>query len=245
MEFAKNLVEYYDELFSVTHEQKQFFSELLTNYSRPAKILNVGCGTGFFDHMLAKEGNDVTGIDPSAEILRSANLRRRNQLMSIRFFQMSYIDMARFLGKKFYDVISVLNDKIMFVHDRTLMRKFFYDCHELLAPGGSLVLELVNFELFPKNTQAYFPVRESVRSRLLSTVSPVEEKSGERNLNANVETGNGHLLPVYKSVPIYPLLPDEIENFAEEAGFSSAEFYADFSRAQFIGNENSFVVIIR
>lgn len=56
MEFAKNLVEYYDELFPVTHEQKQFFSELLTNYSRPAKILNVGCGTGFFDNMLAKEG---------------------------------------------------------------------------------------------------------------------------------------------------------------------------------------------
>ena len=86
------------------------------------------------------------------------------------------------------------------------------------------------------------PVRESIRARLFSEVW----KSGEDScfIVQNVETGNGKMLPVQKETPIYALMPDEIENFALEAGFSSVEFYADFNKTPFTGKEDSVVVKI-
>ena len=92
--------------------------------------------------VLAKEGHDVTGIETSREMLEIANRRRRMPNTAIRFFQMSTIEMTRFLGKGFYNVISCLSDRIIFIHDKTLMRKFFYDCKLLLSEGGHLVLQL-------------------------------------------------------------------------------------------------------
>lgn len=109
MLIIQNLIEYYDELFPVTGELKSFYNNLISQYESPVKFLRVECGTGMLESQLAREGHDVTGIESCQEILRSANLRRRTQLMAIRFFQMSYLDMTKFLGTGFYDVISCLD----------------------------------------------------------------------------------------------------------------------------------------
>ena len=92
MDFIQSVLEYYDELFPVTDAQKEFYEALTGLYASPAKILRIGCGTGLLEHTLARQGNDVTGIEASKQIINSANLRRRNQLMSIRFFLMAHAD---------------------------------------------------------------------------------------------------------------------------------------------------------
>ena len=146
MESIKNLVEYYDELHPVTLAQQTFYETLMQKYPRPAKFLGIGCGTGILCHRLAKDNVDVTGIETQRELLDSASLKYRNQLMSLRWFQMSTLEMTRFLGKKFYNIISCLNNRVLFIHDKTLMRKFFFDCKTLLSEGGIVVLQLFNFE---------------------------------------------------------------------------------------------------
>ena len=105
MEAIQNLVEYYDELYPVSAEQFDFYKSLLQEYSKPVKFLGIGCGTGVLESRLAKEITDVTGLETIKELLDSATRKHRTQLMSIRFFKMSTIEMARFLGKKFYNVI--------------------------------------------------------------------------------------------------------------------------------------------
>ncbi len=242
MSLIQNLVEYYDELFPVTDSQKLFYDELMSRCISPVKFLNVNCGTGLFENYLARIGHDVTGLEEQPELIYCANLRRRNQLMSVRFFEMSYLDMTKFLGKGFYNIISCLNDRIMYMHDRTLLKKFFHDCNYLLSSGGFFILSLPNFSKNRSVSMLSLPVRESIRARLFSEVW----KSGEDScfIVQNVETGNGKMLPVQKETPIYALMPDEIENFALEAGFSSVEFYADFNKTPFTGKEDSVVVKI-
>ena len=139
MNAVQNVIEYYDELYPVTEIQKKFYSSQIDSYTKPVKLLRVGCGTGYLEHLLAREGHDVTGLETSKEMLESANLKRRNQLMSIRFFQMTTLEMTRFLGKGFYNIISCLNDRIIYIHDATLIRKFFFDCKQLLKEDGKLV----------------------------------------------------------------------------------------------------------
>ena len=243
MMFIQNLVEYYDELFKVSEAQKNLYTELCENFSSPVRFLRVFCGSGLFESSLSKQGHDVTGIENCEELLHTANLRRRNQLMSIRFFQMEAEDMTKFLGKNFYNVVSILNSRMLFLGGREKIRQFFFDCKKLMSPDGFLVIQCINFENKKDETFFQLKCRESMRAKLFSEIMTAQDNS--KLFSMNLETGNGKLLPIVKDIPIYPLLPSEIENFAEDAGFKSAEFFADFDKSEFTGNEEQFVVILK
>jgi 2-polyprenyl-3-methyl-5-hydroxy-6-metoxy-1,4-benzoquinol methylase len=231
MEFNQNLIEYYDELYPVTETQIHFFNQEMSSFEQPAKLLHVGCGTGYLEHNLAKTGADVTGIETSREMLESANRKRRSQLMSVRFFQMSTIEMARFLGKGFYNIVSCLDNRIVYIHDQTLMKKFFFDCSQLLAPGGKLIIELYNYDKVNFDTAVNLPVLESIRARLFTQI--VKKDDGEKMMQQNLETGTGRVIPVLENTPVFPLKKHEIEEFAKKAGFHSCVFYGGFDYAPY------------
>ena len=242
MELIQNIVEYYDELYPITAAQKSFYDGLLKEYEAPVKFLRVGCGTGMLENFLAGEGADVTGLETVREMLESANRRRRSQLMSIRFFQMSTLEMTRFLGKRFYNVISCLDDRIEFIYDRILMRKFFFDSRELLTTGGKLVLQLYNYDFFSTVPVARLPELSSIRVKLMTQI--VTRDDGKKYMDQDIKTGNGKILPVLKDTQIYPLCKAEISDFAREAGFTDIRFYADYLKTAFYPESQSLLVVI-
>ena len=243
MEIIQNIIEYYDELYPVTEAQKKFYKEQSNTYPEPVKLLRVGCGTGLFEHLLAREGKDGTGIESYQEMLRSANLRRRNQLMSIRFFQMSYLDMARFLGKGFYNVISILEDRIIFIHDKTLLRKFFFDCKQLLTQNGCLIISLSNYRKFNSVPLVHLPQRKSVRVTLNTEIACGD--NGGFLLSQEIETGSGKILPVMSKQKVCPVTDAEIRDFAGEAGFKECDFYSSWEKEPFTGSEDTLIALLR
>ncbi len=243
METIQNLVEYYDELYPVTKDQYDFYAYLMEQYAKPVKFLTIGCGTGVMENYLAKQMTDVTGLETIKELLESATRKHRNQLMALRFFKMSTIEMVRFLGKNFYNVISCLNDRIIFIHDRTLLRKFFFDCKQLLADDGMIVLQLANYNLYKSKTVSVLPEIKTTRVTLTSKLEYVSEE--ESLLSRNIKNGSGKVLPVYQKTSVYPITPSEIEEYAKESGFTSIEYFADFKRNPFTEKSPSMVVIIK
>lgn len=243
MESIQNLVEYYDELFPVTKTQYDFYAGLMEEFQKPVKFLTIGCGTGVMENYLAKQMTDVTGLETIKELLESATRKHRTQLMSLRFFKMSTIEMVRFLGKDFYNVISCLNDRIIFIHDKILLRKFFFDCKQLLAKDGKIILQLSNYNLYKSKSLSVLPEISSVRVSLSSKLEYINDE--EYALSRNIKTGSGKILPVYQKTSVYPIVPSEIEDFAKEAGFTSIEYFADFEKNPFTPQSPSMVVVIK
>lgn len=242
MEYINNIIEYYEELYPVTENQKSFY-DALAGDRMPAHFLRIGCGSGALEHFIARNGHDVTGIDVSKEILECANRRRRMPNTSIRFFQMSTLEMTRFLGKGFYNVISCLEDKLIFIHDETLLRKFFYDCRQLLAPEGHLVIELSNFNKFKAKSKVELPVRESIRVKLYSEL--VINDDDEMMVNQELErTGTNKVFPVLKEEPVLAATPDDIKFFAREAGFTHIELYAGFDKSPFTEDSDTALFVM-
>ncbi|MBR4449100.1 MAG: methyltransferase domain-containing protein, partial [Treponema sp.] len=225
MEINQNIAEYYDELYPVTEEQKRFYEERVKKYSAPVKFLRIGCGTGTFEHNLAREGFDVTGLETSTELLESANRKRRTQLMAVRYFQMSSLEMSRFLGRNFYDIISILDNRILFIRDEVFLAKFFYDCHELLRQNGCMILTAPNFDIYPDKTKIILPERKSIRAMLTTTISL---KNDQMLMDQKLETGNGRRLTITEDAPVNLITKEQIQKGAKEAGFTSVEFFADF-----------------
>lgn len=242
MEYFSNLIEYYDELYSVTGEQKKFYEELQKDFIVPTTFLRIGCGTGAFEHYLSKNGHDVTGIETVKEMIEVATRRRRFPHMAIRFFQMSTIEMTKFLGKKFYNIISCLDDRILFLKDKDMQRKFFQDCKMLLSEKGCLVLGLSNYNLLSTQDSITLPTKESIRSKLFTRVLTRDK---DAFLFQDVEISSGKVLPVIKSAKVCPITSKEIENFAYEAGFASVEFYEDFSKKDFTQESKTLLCVIR
>ena len=147
---------------------------------------------------------------------------------AIRFFQMSTIEMTRFLGKGFYNVISCLCDRIIFIHDKTLMRKFFYDCKLLLREGGHLVLQLSNYSLFNAKPMAKLPTQESIRVKLYTQLWTGED--GSYTLQQDLEHCGSKVVPVLKDVSVLPVTPEQIRSYAEEAGFKDIRLYSGYNK---------------
>ena len=241
MEYINNINEYYDELFSVTMPQKKMYEDLTKDYM-PAKVLRVGCGTGSLEHWMSKNGHDVTGIEMNQEMLETANRRRRFPNMALRFFQMSSLEMVRFLGKGFYNVISSLNDDLIFRNDEILIKKFFFDCKTLLAEKGTLVLQITNFDKYNLEEDFKLSNKESIRSKLYTKIS---YRDGKHFLSQNLEHYGKKPVSVLRDIEIFPLGKADIERFAKEAGFSDIQFYGDWDLSPLTENSNNIVAMLR
>jgi len=242
MNYIQEFNEYYDELYPITEDLKSFYNSLISCYSSPVKFLRIGCGTGNFEHYLAKLGHDVTGIEDFQEMLESANRRRKFPNMAIRYFFMTSLEMSRFLGKSFYNIITIKDNRIIFIHDPILMRKFFYDCKNLLAPDGKIILHLNNFTLYKPNPMAKLPELESMRVKLFTQLWQKEE--GLYSINMDLETSTGRILSLLKDTKVFPLTKDQIKELAIEAGFSSIEFYANYKMEAFKDESENLIAVL-
>ncbi len=241
MEIFKNVAEYYDELYPVSEKQKNFYKNETKSLGNPVHFLNVGCGTGVFEIYLSKLGADVTGLEICPDFLESANRKSRTMLMSVRFFQMSYLEMARYLGKGFYNVISILDGRIMFIHDKTLLAKFFYDCRQLLSENGKIIISLPNFEKFAGENVA-LPERESIRVKLCSEIRT--NQNGKTEIFQKITTGNGKILPVTENAPIQKITAGQIRELAEKSGFCSVRLYSGFEYEPFGSDSDEIVAVL-
>lgn len=226
MEILENIAEYYDELFPVAAGQREFYAGLASGFRRPVRYLRLGCGTGAFEHLLSQDGSDVTGVESVPQLLESANRRRRTQLMAMRFFYMTNLEIARYLGKGFYNIISILDGRIIFTHDPVLLEKLFFDCRSLLSGGGRFVVSLPDFGAFGGAGEFAMPVRRSIRAELSGVVRT--RADGTRELEQRLETGSGRVLTVTEGAPVCTPTRDELSDVARRAGFSSATFSDGF-----------------
>lgn len=241
MDLFQNVAEYYDELFPVSENQKKFYENESKNFKPPVKYLNVGCGTGSFEIYLSKFEADVTGLETCPEFIESANRKRRTMLMSVRFFQMSYLEMVRYLGKGFYDVISILDGRLIFIHDKTLLAKFFYDCRQLLSENGKIIIALPNFDKF-KGDKIELPLRESIRVQLFSKITEKSDRNFE--LFQKIKTGNGKILPVTENALVQKITKEQIQELAQKSGFTKFDFYAGFDYKPFSEDSDYLVAVL-
>jgi ubiquinone/menaquinone biosynthesis C-methylase UbiE len=100
---------------------------------RPLRILDVGCGTGYFSILLAREGHDVTGIDLTPSMIENAKILAREEQVSCTFLAMD-AEKPEFPSDSF-DVVITRNLTWTLPH----VEQAYQEWLRVLKPGGILL----------------------------------------------------------------------------------------------------------
>ncbi len=115
-------------------EKSEYTCKLVERHCR-GKILDLGCGSGFFSDYLQKKGFDVTGVDIDPENIKSA--KKRNS--KVRFI---LSDVTRLNLKKKYDTVLLFGVLEYLVNVN--LTKFLSDIKNLLNKDGKILIQVPN-----------------------------------------------------------------------------------------------------
>lgn len=133
--------------------ERPFFAALFAE-TGVKRVLDVGCGTGHHSRMFAELGPQVVGMDPSAPML--ARARALTEGNNPRFVPGGFADIPQLDGR--FDFIAVLGNTLAHVETAPGLAESLVNMRGVLAPGGTLCIQLINYDSLQAEESRWLPV---------------------------------------------------------------------------------------
>lgn len=223
--------------------ERPFFAHLFEEV-HARRVLDVGSGTGHHARMFAEMAPLVVGLDPSAPMLERAQSLTDGD--NPRFIEGTFADIPALPGA--FDVITVLGNTLAHAHNARGLRRALRAMRLALAPGGRLVIQVINYDSLLVARSRWLPVvqrhthgkdylflrehRIAGRHAEFTIITMVKE---EQNWHQQVER-NSHI----------PLTSELLQAALDAAGFRKAQFFSDYHGVEFDpASSGSLVVVAR
>lgn len=203
-------------------------------------ILEFGCGTGTVAVGLSLGGYDVTGVDHSPEMLKTAKEKAKKQRAQIRLI-LGDISLVA-LNKKF-DLILCLGNTIPHFTSRAQLKTLLGNCQSHLGPGGQVIFQQLNYDRMLRKRPATFAIdidRETVRFK--------QNRYGKNYIDFVVTIVDGARIPPRQDVSIVKLKPwtkAELKKIMTESGFRKISFYGDYSKSEFSIKAKDLIILAK
>ncbi len=142
----------WDLYFANHHCRYRFALEMLRN-ERVASVLDAACGVGYGSKFLGEGGIQVTAVDrdPGALVIARSKFSNPN----VRFLQDDCEQLASVANDRFDAIVSFETLEHLSHPDRFLSR-----CHQLLTPGGILIISTPNGNLRENDAKSEWEFHE-------------------------------------------------------------------------------------
>ena len=110
----------------------------------PGKVLDAGCATGLTSMLFARRGVETVGLDRSRKMLEQAQEKFREKDYPLTFKFGHFEKIPKSLLRKF-DLVVCLANSISGVGTLAGLNRSLRNFHEALRPGGTLLLQLLNY----------------------------------------------------------------------------------------------------
>jgi len=112
-------------------------------FTRPGRLVDLGCGTGRLAIPFAKRGFDCVGVDLSEEMLSRAKANATTAGVNVEWTKANLVDLAE-LPTESFDYAACLFSTLGMVRGDGNRRAVLANVARLLKPGGLLVLHIHN-----------------------------------------------------------------------------------------------------
>lgn len=118
----------------------QFFQREIAAYNiKGNRVLDIGCGTGEFTIMLAKNGYEVTGVDISTEMLMVAREKAERNGVHLPLFEQN---MAELEGLGSFDIATIFCDSLNYLSSPEDVQQTFQRVYNHLNTDGLLLFDV-------------------------------------------------------------------------------------------------------
>jgi len=137
-----SFAEVYDEMMQNVDYVRwaDYVDKLFAFYNyHPKRILDIACGTGTTDILLAEKGYRMSGSDIAFEMLAWAREKSKRKGIHLNLWQQ---DMRQLTVAKPFDAILCLYDSINYMATEDDMRKTFSKVYQALVPNGIFIFDV-------------------------------------------------------------------------------------------------------
>jgi 2-polyprenyl-3-methyl-5-hydroxy-6-metoxy-1,4-benzoquinol methylase len=208
-----------------------------TTGSHGLRALDLACGSGRHAIALAKHGADVLALDSSTAMIDRANTLATEAGVSPVFLTQDMLLLSSHVPGSF-DLITCLGNSLALVPTVSDFDQLVTNISEKLAPTGTFVFQILNFETLVRSNDRFFPPRSG---RLASGEDVVFVRFYDRLdagavstlvLASFVNTGS-EWIPHVSYQQVLHLEYDHILQTLEEAGLIKVEAFSDYSMTPF------------
>lgn len=248
---SQKMLEYHlNESIDVSSRNRKFIERSVSwmvsrfNVDQNTDIADFGCGPGLYAERLAERGASVTGIDFSENSLSYARQAAAEKGLNINYIRTNYLDFDT--AGRFHLIIMIFCDFcVLSPEQRKIMLSKF---NSLLAPGGSLLLDVYSFNTFNNKEETATYEKNQLNGfwspddyfGFLNTFKYKEEKL---ILDKYTIIDADRTRTVYNWQQCFSR--DLLRKEFEENGLHIEEYYSDVAGTPFSAESDEFAVVAR
>lgn len=230
--FNKNYAAYYNLLYRDKNygQETDYVDSLIKKYScsEASSLLNLGCGTGNHDFLLADMGYSVTGVDLSASMVEIARGKIGEKNKKIKFFQGDIRELR--LRKKF-DVVTSLFHVMSYQNSNEDVLRTMKTAKIHLRKNGLFIFDCWNgpgvLRDLPATREKELEDEAIKVKRLAVPVIHYKENIVDVNFKLTITNKKtGEITPLEEKHPMRYFFTPELRLFFSQAGFTLLDCFA-------------------
>jgi glycine/sarcosine N-methyltransferase len=193
------------------------------------RLLDVACGTGHHAIALAQGGYEVVGTDVSEGMVNRARENAGAAGVSVTFRRVGFGQLAQTTDRHF-DAILCLGNSLPGVLSEADLLAALADMAALLAPGGLLIVQNLNYDRVWPRQERFMPL-ESYRDGQ-------EEWLFFRFVDFHPETLTFNMVVFHgdrglwdyqtEATELRPIFSEDLNRLLEQSGFGAVDCYGDY-----------------
>ncbi len=223
-DFYKIFASYYDEIFPLSNELKNFVASYLTNKEN---FLDLGCATGELELFILNNFKlkEIVGLDLDSKMIEIANQKSKGKINFIKK------DMLTIDYEEKFDVVTSFGNTIVHLNSLENIEILFKKVYRALKNKGLFFFQILNY-----NIKHVFPVIENETFRF-ERIYCYEKELIKFNIKFTLKN-TGKIFQDY--IYLYPLKHKEIENITKN--FKEIRFYGDFLKNPFNPEKSNLLI---
>lgn len=244
MGFYEEIVSNYD---SMTRFQERIERETATLQEWAERYgfrsaVDTACGTGLHAIILAQLGIDTAGADISEAMLEQARTHARDLKLDIPWIQSGMETLSQKLDRQ-YETVFCLGNSLPHLLTQAELQAAFESFWQLLAPGGTLVIQILNYARILKQQERIVGIHRQGATEFIRFYDFLPNRIRFNLLTVEWESDK-RLKHALSSTTLYPYRKQELQEALEKLGGMSVEFYGDMNFQPFDEEKSSNLVLV-
>jgi SAM-dependent methyltransferase len=224
------------------------FLKSLIRSQKPARVLDLACGSGRHANALATEGHQVTGLDRSQAMIDAATRIANQEETQVSYF-VGDMQEAPILVEGPFDLIMCLGNSLALLPDYNAVKHTLQGVRSLLRESGTFIFQVLNFQEIRHTNFRFFPLKTGTLSSgddvvFVRFFEPFTDATTATLVFAGFIKHKTTWTVKVSTHAVLQFNQAVLENSLKNTGFQELQYFANYDRSSFSPLESRNIIVV-